>query len=67
MIVNSSAEMVVNRMINKKENIQNFSLEYIACSNDELTVMFLAYETAKTNYKEFEDMVSFDATYTRNM
>ncbi|GJV43125.1 FAR1-related sequence 5-like protein, partial [Tanacetum coccineum] len=34
--------------------------------NSELVAMFWADEVAKCNYKEFEDIVSFDATFNNN-
>lgn len=61
----NDATMTVNRMNNRKENVHNFSFEYI-CSDSELAGLFWADETAKANFKEFGDMVSFDATYSTN-
>lgn len=61
----SDSNMVVNRMMNRKENVQNFSFEYM-CHNSELAGLFWADETSKANFKEFGEMVSFDATYSMN-
>nr|GEU38291.1 hypothetical protein [Tanacetum cinerariifolium] len=45
--------------------VPNFTFRY-RVENSELVAMFWADEVAKCNYKEFEDIVSFDATFNSN-
>ncbi|XP_042752267.1 protein FAR1-RELATED SEQUENCE 5-like [Lactuca sativa] len=61
----SDAQMLVDKLNNKKENVKNFSFEY-RVENKQLNVIFWADETSKINYKEFGDVVSFDATFRTN-
>ena len=63
----SDAQMLVDKMTTRKENVDNFSFEYRVDDNTkQLNAIFWADETAKTNYKEFGDVVSFDATFRSN-
>ncbi|XP_023728386.2 protein FAR1-RELATED SEQUENCE 5-like [Lactuca sativa] len=48
----SDTQMLVDKLNNRKEN---------------LNALFWADETSKINYKEFGDVVSFDATFRTNM
>ena len=64
-IGDSDAQMIINRMENRKMYTPNFSFDYLV-QNAELCGMFWADEVAKCNYKEFGDIVSFDATYRTN-
>lgn len=59
------AQMLVNKMNERKKHVPNFSFEY-HCVNDVLSRMFWADETMKCNYYAFGDVVSFDATYRTN-
>nr|GEV36024.1 hypothetical protein [Tanacetum cinerariifolium] len=61
----SYAQMLINKMENKKMYVPNFTFQY-RVENNELVAMFEADEVAKCNYKEFEDIVSFDATFNSN-
>ncbi|GKB13226.1 FAR1-related sequence 5-like protein [Tanacetum coccineum] len=45
--------------------VPNFTFQY-KVENSELVAMFWADEVAKCNYKEFGDIVSFDATFNNN-
>nr|XP_043630262.1 protein FAR1-RELATED SEQUENCE 5-like [Erigeron canadensis] len=65
-ISSSDAQMLVNRMENRREHVPNFTFEYKVKDNSELECMFWADETAKVNFKEFGDIISFDATYRTN-
>ncbi|XP_023732794.1 protein FAR1-RELATED SEQUENCE 5 [Lactuca sativa] len=61
----SDAQMLVDKLNNRKENVKNFSFEY-RVENKQLNALFWADETSKINYKEFGDVVSFDATFRTN-
>nr|GEV98162.1 hypothetical protein [Tanacetum cinerariifolium] len=58
----SDAEMLINKMENKKNFVPNFTFQYLV-ENSELVAMFWADEVAKCDYKEFGDIISFDATF----
>lgn len=64
-IGNRDAQMIVDKMKKRKEHLPNFSF-YVECDKRELICMFWADETSKCNYKEFGDVVSFDATFRTN-
>ncbi|CAI9263758.1 unnamed protein product [Lactuca saligna] len=61
----SDAQMLVDKLNNRKENVNNFSFDY-RVENKQLNALFWADETSKINYKEFGDVVSFDATFRTN-
>ncbi|GJR09813.1 FAR1-related sequence 5-like protein [Tanacetum coccineum] len=61
----SDAQMLINKMENRKMYVPNFTFQY-RVENSELVAMFWADEVAKCNYKEFGDIVSFDATFNSN-
>ncbi|GJZ79520.1 regulation of nuclear pre-mRNA domain-containing protein 1B [Tanacetum coccineum] len=61
----SDAQMLINKMENRKMYVPNFTFQY-RVENIELVSMFWADEVAKCNYKEFGDIVSFDATFNSN-
>nr|GEW19358.1 protein FAR1-related sequence 5-like [Tanacetum cinerariifolium] len=61
----SDAQMLINKMENKKNFVPNFMFQYLV-ENSELVAMFWADEAAKCNYKEFGDIISFDATFRTN-
>nr|GEW60925.1 hypothetical protein [Tanacetum cinerariifolium] len=61
----SDAQMLINKMENRKMYMPNFTFQY-RVENSELVAMFWADEVAKCNYKEFGDIVSFDATFNSN-
>ncbi|MFS7963976.1 putative MULE transposase domain, FHY3/FAR1 family [Helianthus anomalus] len=60
------ADMMIKRLMRKKEYMPNFSMEYITTEDGVLRVLFWADEDAKRNFSVFGDVVSFDATYRRN-
>ncbi|XP_022023583.1 protein FAR1-RELATED SEQUENCE 5-like [Helianthus annuus] len=60
------AEMIVQRLTNKKEYLRDFSFEYTVDSNGCLTGLFWADEVSKQNYLVFGDVISFDATFKTN-
>ncbi|GJS74122.1 FAR1-related sequence 5-like protein [Tanacetum coccineum] len=61
----SDAQMLINKMENRKTYVPNFTFQY-RVENSELVSMFWADEVAKCNYKEFGDILSFDATFNSN-
>nr|GEV95903.1 hypothetical protein [Tanacetum cinerariifolium] len=61
----SDAQMLINKMKNRKMYLSNFTFHY-KVENIELVAMFWADKVAKCNYKEFGDIVSFDATFNIN-
>nr|GEU52149.1 protein FAR1-related sequence 5-like [Tanacetum cinerariifolium] len=61
----SDAQMLINKMENRKMYVPNFTFQ-CRVENSELVAMFWADEVAKCNYKEFGDIVSFDATFNSN-
>lgn len=61
----SDAQMLINKMENRKKFVPNFTFEY-KVENSELVAFFWVDEVSKCNYKEFGDIVSFDATFRCN-
>ena len=61
----SDAQMLINKMENRQTYVLNFTFHYMV-EKSELVALFWADEVAKCNYKEFGDVVSFDATYRTN-
>nr|GEZ11922.1 hypothetical protein [Tanacetum cinerariifolium] len=61
----SDAQMLINKMTNRKLHVDNFSFEYVV-ENSQLSALFWADEMSKYNYKEFGDTISFDATFKTN-
>ncbi|GKA26307.1 regulation of nuclear pre-mRNA domain-containing protein 1B [Tanacetum coccineum] len=61
----SDAQMLINKMKNRKMYVPNFTFQY-RVETIELVAMFWVDEVAKCNYKEFGDIVSFDATFNSN-
>ena len=59
------AQMLVDKMINRKKHVPEFSFEY-HIDQEELVSFFWADETMKCNYAAFGDVVSFDATFRTN-
>ncbi|KAJ9537073.1 hypothetical protein OSB04_029806 [Centaurea solstitialis] len=64
-IGDSDANLFVRKMNNRKLYIPNFSFEYNS-DGGLLKYAFWADDTAKQNFQEFGDIVSFDATYRTN-
>nr|XP_043618681.1 protein FAR1-RELATED SEQUENCE 5-like [Erigeron canadensis] len=62
---NRDAQMLVNKLRNRSVCLPEFSFDY-KCDKDELVCLFFADETSKCNYKEFGDVIAFDATYSTN-
>ncbi|GJT07135.1 FAR1-related sequence 5-like protein [Tanacetum coccineum] len=58
----SDAQMLINKMENRKKFVPNFTFQY-KVENSELVAMFWADEVDKCNYKEFGDIISFDVTF----
>ncbi|GKC46059.1 FAR1-related sequence 5-like protein [Tanacetum coccineum] len=58
--VKKSGERTIDDFKNHQRDINVF------IENSELVVMFWADDVSKCNYKEFEDIVSFDATFNSN-
>ncbi|XP_071713953.1 uncharacterized protein [Rutidosis leptorrhynchoides] len=61
----SDSQMLVNKMEERKKYVPGFSFEY-KLEKSQLHSIFWADEVAKCNYKEFSDIISFDATYRTN-
>ncbi|GJZ99323.1 FAR1-related sequence 5-like protein [Tanacetum coccineum] len=53
----SEAQMLINKMENRKNYVSNFTFQY-KVDNSELVSMFWSDEVAKCNYKEFRDIES---------
>ncbi|GJX90662.1 FAR1-related sequence 9-like protein, partial [Tanacetum coccineum] len=64
-IGDSDAQMLITRMEERQQYTKDFSFDYFV-EDAELCGLFWADEVAKCNYKEFGDIVSFDATYKTN-
>nr|KAJ0186182.1 hypothetical protein LSAT_V11C900487470 [Lactuca sativa] len=58
--------MVIDILTNRKLCFSNFSFEVQIDVDDHLAGLFWADDTLKANYKEFGDVLSFDATYQTN-
>ena len=61
----SDAKFLVTKMLGRMKHVPNFSFEF-KCNNKKLDALFWADETAKLHYKEFGDIISFDATFRTN-
>ncbi|XP_021991886.1 protein FAR1-RELATED SEQUENCE 5-like [Helianthus annuus] len=59
-------DMVINRLTDKKEYLIDFSFEYSVDENKRLTGLFWVDGICKRNFMEFEDVISFDATFKTN-
>nr|XP_043614777.1 protein FAR1-RELATED SEQUENCE 5-like [Erigeron canadensis] len=59
------AQMLINKMENTLQCVRGFSFNY-KVEDKNLAGLFWADETAKLNFKEFGDIISFDATYRTN-
>ncbi|GKB33838.1 FAR1-related sequence 5-like protein [Tanacetum coccineum] len=64
-IGDSDAQMLIHKIENRKKHVSDFSFDYLV-ENAELSAIFWADEVSKYNYKEFGDVVSFDATFKTN-
>ncbi|KAI3820774.1 hypothetical protein L1987_08322 [Smallanthus sonchifolius] len=60
------ADMVVKRLLRKKQYIPDFSCDYFNGPENSLAGLFWADQEMKRNYTVFGDVVSFDATYRSN-
>ncbi|XP_035844113.1 protein FAR1-RELATED SEQUENCE 5-like [Helianthus annuus] len=60
------ADMVINRMTDKKQYLADYSFEYSVDDGKRLTGLFWADGLCKLNYMEFGDVISFDATFKTN-
>ncbi|XP_022008048.1 protein FAR1-RELATED SEQUENCE 5-like [Helianthus annuus] len=60
------AEMVVRRLIRKKECCPGFTCDYVIGEDRRLRGLFWADEQSKKNYTVFGDIFGFDATYKSN-
>ena len=64
-IGDKDAQLVVDKMNMRKDELHNYTFEY-KCVDSVLNAMFWADETDKLYYKEFGDVISFDATFRTN-
>nr|GFA09512.1 hypothetical protein [Tanacetum cinerariifolium] len=64
-IGDNDAQMLIHNMENRKKHVSDFSFDYLV-ENTKLTTIFWADEVSKYNYKEFGDVLSFDATFKTN-
>ena len=60
------SQMVVDILTNRKLCFSNFLFEVQKDVDDHLIGLFWVDDTSKANYKEFGDVLSFDATYQTN-
>ncbi|XP_076921481.1 protein FAR1-RELATED SEQUENCE 5-like [Bidens hawaiensis] len=60
------AEMVVQRLSEKKNCCDGYSFEYTVNTKGELDHLFWADDISKKNYLAFGDIISFDATFKTN-
>ena len=61
----TDANLLFNMLEKRSESVKGFSF-YHLLEKEELRGLFWADPIAKRNYKEFSDVVSFDATYRTN-
>ena len=61
----NDAQMLISRMEDRVKYVPNFFFDH-KIENGYLTGVFWADEASRSNYKEFGDIVSFDATYSTN-
>nr|GFB37553.1 hypothetical protein [Tanacetum cinerariifolium] len=61
----SDAQMLIHKMENRKKHVSDFSFDYFV-ESAELSAIFWADEFSKYNYREFGDVVLFDATFKKN-
>nr|XP_043633725.1 protein FAR1-RELATED SEQUENCE 5-like [Erigeron canadensis] len=59
---NRDAQMLVDKFRNMSVCLPKFLFDY-KCDKRELVCVFWADETSQCNYKEFGDVIAFDATY----
>ncbi|XP_023740620.2 protein FAR1-RELATED SEQUENCE 5-like [Lactuca sativa] len=64
-IGDKDAQLVVDKTNMRKDELHNYTFEY-KCVDSVLNAMFWADETDKLYYKEFGDVISFDATFRTN-
>ncbi|XP_024977645.1 protein FAR1-RELATED SEQUENCE 5-like [Cynara cardunculus var. scolymus] len=62
---NKDAKMLINKLSNKRDIVPGNFFEY-KCNEQELIAIFWADEVARINYKEFDDVISFDGTFYTN-
>ncbi|XP_024962943.1 protein FAR1-RELATED SEQUENCE 5-like [Cynara cardunculus var. scolymus] len=62
---NKDAKMLINKLSNRRDIVPGFFFEY-KCNEQELSAIFWADEVARINYKEFDDVISFDGTFRTN-
>ncbi|KAJ0627849.1 protein FAR1-RELATED SEQUENCE 5-like [Helianthus annuus] len=60
------ADMVINRLTDKKQIMVDYSFVHSVDENKRLTGLFWADGLCKRNYAEFGDVISFDATFKTN-
>ena len=65
LLADRDAQLIVNKMLERENELPNFSFEFDMIDS-ELSCMFWADETNKAYYKEFGDVISFDATFRSN-
>ncbi|KAL6569823.1 hypothetical protein OROMI_014337 [Orobanche minor] len=59
------AQMVVDKYVRRMKEDPTLTFDFI-CDKGALVSLFWADEAAKANFKEFGDIVSFDATFSTN-
>nr|XP_043619682.1 protein FAR1-RELATED SEQUENCE 5-like [Erigeron canadensis] len=60
------AQMVVEKLLSKRDFNPGFSMDYLTDSSNKLIGLFWADEESKRSYFTFGDVVSFDATFDSN-
>ncbi|GKB96852.1 FAR1-related sequence 5-like protein [Tanacetum coccineum] len=64
-IGDSDAQMLTSKIENRNKHVSYFSFDYLV-ENVKLSAIFWVDEVSKSNYREFYDVVSFDATFKTN-
>ncbi|XP_076958851.1 uncharacterized protein LOC143634720 [Bidens hawaiensis] len=64
-IVDRDAQIIVDTLISRSVNLQNFSFEYKVVKS-ELRYIFWADDVSKCNYDAFGEVLGFDATFHTN-
>ncbi|XP_024990577.1 protein FAR1-RELATED SEQUENCE 5-like [Cynara cardunculus var. scolymus] len=62
---NKDVQMLLNVMSSRRKVCPEFFFEY-KCDDKKLLAIFWADQTARSNYREFGDAISFDATFRTN-
>ena len=62
----NDAQMLIDKLTARKNSVSNFTFVFREDKKKRLDALFWADDTSKLQYKEFGDVVSFDATFRTN-